>query len=237
MSISSKQLYRGLASLICLMGIISSADAQNYVLKPFSSEFTAYHDNDEVGSASLQLERLPDNTFKLNYHSKVSKFFLSDKRYETSVFSITPQGFVPITYEYVRKGTGRNKHLFVEFKNDERQIKVNEEVKYRWHNELDNQLFRIDLSNKLANDSTLITYDFINSRGEKRRYTIEKLKKETLSLPYGELEAFKVKINRETNKRKTFAWYAPSLNWALVRLQQFKEDKEQGDMRLSSFEQ
>ena len=38
--------------------------------------------------------------------------------------------------------------------------------------------------------------------------------------------AVKVKIIRENAKRETYAWFAPSLNYQLVRLQQFKEGEE-----------
>jgi carbamoylphosphate synthase large subunit len=45
----------------------------------------------------------------------------------------------------------------------------------------------------------------------------------------------KVKVKRESNKRQTFAWFAPSIDFVLVRIQQFKEGEEQGDIRLSSY--
>jgi hypothetical protein len=45
-----------------------------------------------------------------------------------------------------------------------------------------------------------------------------------------------VKLIRDSKKRETFAWFAPSLNYTLVRLQQFKEGDEQGDIKLKSFD-
>ncbi|MFT5276886.1 MAG: hypothetical protein ACI8VI_000516, partial [Granulosicoccus sp.] len=78
---------------------------------------------------------------------------------------------------------------------------------------------------------------FLNYRGQKRNYQIEVVGKETLQLPYGVVEAVKVKVNRESKKRQTFAWYAPSLDFVLVRLQQFKEGEEQGDIRLKTYQE
>ncbi|GLR69947.1 DUF3108 domain-containing protein [Agaribacter marinus] len=235
----SKQIFSSIVFLLLTFNVFA---ASPFSIKPFNAEYTAYHDNDEVGKATLQLEKLPDDTYKMRYTSKVSKFFLSDKRYETSIFSVdtsTSQTaeLLPISYEYVRKGTGRNKYLFVEFNQQNKQILVNDDAKFPWDGELDGQLLRLDLSQRLSSNVDTFTYHFINSRGEKRRYVLEKMNKETLKLPYGEIDAIKVKINRETNKRKTYVWFAPSLNWSLVRLQQFKEGKEQGDMKLSSFVQ
>ena len=49
-------------------------------------------------------------------------------------------------------------------------------------------------------------------------------------------DIFSGKPDWDSNKRETFAWFAPSLNYTLVRLQQFKEGDEQGDIKLKSFE-
>jgi hypothetical protein len=46
----------------------------------------------------------------------------------------------------------------------------------------------------------------------------------------------KLKINRGSSSRETFAWFSPSLDYALVRLQQFKDGKEQGDIKLKNFQ-
>ena len=99
----------------------------------------------------------------------------------------------------------------------------------------DNQLFRVDLPRKLANNDTQFIYNFINSRGEKRQYIFEVMETTNLTLPYGQINAIKVRINRNSSSRLTYAWFAPSLNFNLVRLQQFKDNKEQGDMQLKSF--
>ena len=58
---------------------------------------------------------------------------------------------------------------------------------------------------------------------------------EQLTLPYGMLEGIKVEIVRQNSTRETFAWFSPQLNYQLVRLQQFKDDKEQGDIQLKTF--
>ena len=58
---------------------------------------------------------------------------------------------------------------------------------------------------------------------------------EQLDLPYGTIEALKVEIERDSSSRVTYAWFAPDLNYQLVRLQQFKDGDEQGDLRLKAF--
>jgi len=204
-------------------------------VNPFSASFIAYHDGSDVGEATLELSHLSDSQYQLRYASKVSKFFLSDRRYETSIFKVDEEQLVPISYRYKREGTGSNKSLSVEFDSASDTIIVNDDKTLDWNNEMDNQLFRVDLSNRLREGQQQFTYHFINYRGQKKQYEFEVLGVDNLSLPYGQLAATKVKINRETNKRVTYAWFAPDLDYSLVRLQQFKEGKEQGDIKLQAF--
>lgn len=214
---------------------ISDKIVSNYVLKPFSAEYVAYRSGNDVGSAVLTLTEMDQSQFELTYRSKVSRFFLSDKRFEKTVFLNTQTNLVPVRYEYKRTGTGPNKKLHVDFDSESSQIVINDEKRLDWQGEFDNQLFRIDLPQKLAQGVTNTTYQFINYRGQKRQYVLEVIGTDNLNLPYGQLSAYKVKINRQSNSRVTYAWFAPSLGHNLVRLQQFKDDKEQGDMKLGKF--
>ncbi|MCA1768321.1 MAG: DUF3108 domain-containing protein, partial [Idiomarina sp.] len=59
-------------------------------------------------------------------------------------------------------------------------------------------------------------------------------KEQQLSLPYGEVEAIKVERIRDNNRRQTFFWFAPELNYVMVKMQQFKEGEEQATMSLKS---
>lgn len=205
------------------------------LLKPFIAKYTAYRSGNDVGDAQLQLTSLASQKFELSYQSSVSRFFLSDNRFENTIFSSNINGLVPHNYEYKRTGTGPNKSLSLEFDASQQKIIIDEKKSLDWHGEFDNQLFRLDLQQKLAQGERKAHYNFINYRGQKREYELEVVATENLSMPYGSINAIKVKINRISSSRVTYAWFAPALNFNLVRLQQFKDDKEQGDMQLSSF--
>ena len=203
---------------------------------PFVAKYDAFRHDNDIGSAQLSLIKTNNGIYELMYESKVSRFFLSDKRYETSTFSFKDGKITPIKYEFTRKGTGRNKSLSAKFEAGTNSIVLSDKTKLKWEGELDNQLFRIDISRQLAQEKAQFEYKFLNYRGQKRVYNIEVVEKEMLSLPYGHIEAIKVKVNRDTTKRQTYAWFAPSLDFVLVRLQQFKDGDEQGDIRLKSYE-
>lgn len=233
----------------------SSQQANTLALRPFEAKYIVVRSGNNVGSASLLLQtELPSNEkepalnttldnasspetslYSLVYESYLKRFFLSDKRYEKSYFTTHHDTLIPISYEYKRTGTGPDKALKVSFDTDDSVMLIDDSEKLTWNGEFDNQLFRVDLPHKLAEGERNVSYDFLNYRGQKRHYELEVVSTENLTLPYGKLMAMKVKINRESSSRVTYAWFAPSLNHNLVRLQQFKDGKEQGDMQLSEF--
>lgn len=227
---------------------VSQEFSKSHNLRMFDARYIAYRSGKDIGTALLKLDLAEQNIlsvessdkaqqlYSLTYESKVKRFFLSDKRFEQTFFTSDNGALRPIRYEYKRTGTGPNKALKLDFDERNNKITVDNAGTLEWNGEFDNQLFRIDLPKRLASGTKQTEYDFINYRGEKRRYELAVLETESLTIPYGQLQAIKVKINRESNSRVTYAWFAPSLNYNLVRLQQFKDGKEQGDIQLSSFD-
>lgn len=205
-------------------------------LVPFVADYVAYRYGDDVGSARLELKNLSLNQYALSYRSRVSKFFLSDKRHEHSIFTVQDDHIIPSDYFYERSGTGPDKSLKAKFDKASNAIMVNGEKLQDWQGEFDNQLFRIDVPRQLMQGKTSMHYEFINYRGEPRSYEIAAIGNEQLELPYGVLDSVKLKINRGSSSRETYAWFSPSLDYALVRLQQFKDGKEQGDIKLKRFQ-
>jgi len=203
---------------------------------PYSAEYYAYRSGAKLGKAEQNLSKLENNTYQLFYQSKLSLLFLSDKRKETSRFLMQDGVITPISYRYSRTGTGSDKKLDVEFDGQNKLIKISPDKTLPWNNELDNQLYSLDVRKKLSKGDTQTQYQMINSRGQQRQYGIQVLGNESLELPYGTLETIKTKIIRSSKKRETFIWFAPQLDYVMVRLQQFKEGKEQGDIKLSRYQ-
>lgn len=220
--------------LICLMSLSHVQATEE--LNEFEAKYKAFQFGKELGQASIKLESLGRKRYRVSYQSKVSIFFLSDKRQEVSLFTYDNNKFIPFKYSYERTGFGSDKELVAEFDSKAQQISINDnKTTIPWEGQFDNQLYRLDIQSQLAKGHEEFEYDIVNTRGELRHYRIIVLGKEKLELPYGSLEGIKVKIARDTNKRETYAWFAPKLNYQLVRLQQFKEGEEQGDIQLSEF--
>lgn len=204
-------------------------------LAPFHAKYTAFKWGDDIGQADMKLEKLGEFQYSLTYSSSVSKFFLSDKRFEHSIFSYENNEPMPREYHYKRSGTGPDKSLSVRFDYEKNQIIVDDKNTLALSGQLDNQIYRVLLPTKLKDGFKEGEFSFINYRGDEREYGVEVIGRQKITLPYGEIDTIKVQLVRDSNKRKTFIWFAPSLDFNLVRLQQFKDDEEQGDIQLSSF--
>ncbi|MFT2091172.1 DUF3108 domain-containing protein [Paraglaciecola sp. 2405UD69-4] len=220
---------------LSLVFVNQTALAEQTKLVGFDAEYTVNRFGRSLGLAKLSLSTENEN-YRLNYYSKVSAFFLSDIRSETSLFSVNEdQSLQPISYAYSRSGTGRNKSLKLDFDATNTAIIINQGEPINWQGELDNQLYRLDVQLRLAAGDTELSYNIINSRGQLRNYNLEVVGTEQLDLPFGMIEGVKVVFKRETSTRETIAWFSPQLNYQLVKLQQFKDGKEQGDIQLKRF--
>ena len=168
--------------VVTLMTILTAAQSVASGLETFEAKYKAFRYGKELGHASLKLDDLGRNKYRLTYHSKVSLFFLSDKRQEVSLFSLRGNNILPYKYTYHRSGTGPDKELLAEFSPNGTSITLNKEQNIPWEGELDNQLYRLDLQMRLAKGEQDLEYQLINYRGEKRKYKLLVMGKEQLDL-------------------------------------------------------
>lgn len=214
----------------------TDAPPPSYNVSPYRAIYNAYRSGNKLGIAEQTLSQTSAHQYQMYYKSDLSILFLSDTREETSKFFYDGDKLLPIRYQYRRTGTGSDKALDVRFDTANKTMVIGNEKAQPWSGELDNQIYAIKVKANLASGDAQSQYQMINSRGQFREYGVDVLGKEILTLPYGKLETVKTKVIRDSKKRETFIWFAPELDYAMVRLQQFKKGKEQGDIRLKSFD-
>jgi hypothetical protein len=229
----------GFLSITLFLGLNFGANNRAYAdsdqLVGFEAEYKVYRFGRNLGKARLSLKADEDNLYRLDYYSKVSAFFLSDVRSETSFFSANNNQLHPKTYAYSRSGTGSNKSTKIQFDAEKSTVTVNQAQPIEWLGQLDNQLYRLDVQLKLASGKREFDYNIVNNRGELRHYELKVVGTEQLDLPFGMLEGIKVMILRKNSSRETIAWFSPQLNYQLVQLKQYKDGDEQGEIRLKYF--
>ena len=91
---------------------------------------------------------------------------------------------------------------------------------------------RIDLINN-PNQKRFV-YPVISTKGSVKNYEYLYDGEEELILPYGLVKTIRLKREITEKKRVTYAWFAPDLNYLLVKLYQVKAGAEQFEAQLSS---
>ncbi|GAB3016838.1 DUF3108 domain-containing protein [Bowmanella dokdonensis] len=223
--------------ILLLVWLLACLPLSASELVPFEAHYIAYRSGMELGQAEQKLTHLGRDQYKLEYRSHASFLFLSDTRSEESLFKLTADGLIPYRYHFERSGTGKDKQLSVRFDESGRQIIIGEETRLPWHNEIDNQLYQLDVRMGLARGRRSFVYQTVSDRGEIREQEFRVIGTEELTLPYGKVSAIKVEKVREGSRRETYIWFAPGLDYQMVRLHQFKDGDEQADIQLSHYQQ
>jgi hypothetical protein len=202
----------------------------------YHATYTAYRRGDKIGSATRRFERSETGFCRISMYTRASIFFYSDKRNEFSEF-LCPVAvdIKPLKYVYNIERTFKDSHHEQTF--DWTHLKEHgKNNKTSWTSDIKKGYFdRISIYSQLAIDveagKETLSYP-VSYEGQVKDYEFEIVAKERLKLPIGYLNTVKVKRIRSSQKRETFIWLCPDHHYMPVRIQQFKDGKEQADLQL-----
>ncbi|WP_109339472.1 DUF3108 domain-containing protein [Saliniradius amylolyticus] len=220
---------------------LAQADTRpSFQLQPYHAQYVASRSGMELGEANQRLTALGRHQYELFYRSHAQLLFLSDTRTERSLFRYRPESgrIIPYKYYYEREGTGDDEKLSLEFFPEKQRVESSKGNTISWQPEdlLDNQLYQLKVRQGLAEGKTDFRFDSIDEDGQTESQHFRVVTREDLQLPYGKLPTIKLEKVRESSRRQTFIWFAPQLNYTMVRLRQFKDGDEQADIRLTQYE-
>lgn len=211
----------------------------NITLKPFKAEYTLLHKSDPVGTGVRQLEQLADGNYRYSYHSKIKWLIFSDQRDEQSTLSFSKNQILPTHYLYKRTGTGKDKHYEWQF-DRANNVAINQTR---------NQTLAVDFSQPVQDslsyhlqqrvnlmlhpEQQQFVYSVISTSGKVNNKVYQYDGEEQLILPYGTVKALRYKREVIDKKRVTYAWFAPELDYLLVKLYQTKNGNEQFEIQLN----
>lgn len=213
------------------------------VIPPYRATYTLLHKSDPVGTAIRQLSYLDDNKIKYHYETEISWLIFSDKRSETAIIKIENKQVIPLSYDYQREGTGRDKYYQWQYDlagKTATDVKNNKKITLDFTDGLLDKLSyhlqnRIDLIN--SPEQKRFIYPVISTRGSVKNYQYLYDGKEELMLPFGLVKTIRLKREIVEKKRVTYVWFAPELNYLMVKLYQVKAGAEQFEAQLSELEQ
>lgn len=212
------------------------------IIPAYRATYTLLHKSDPVGTAIRELTYLDDNKAKYHYETDISWLIFSDKRSETAIVSIDNNKVTPWQYYYNREGTGRDKSYQWQYNLAEKtatDLKKDKKISLDLTDGLLDKLSyhlqnRLDL---IANpEQKQFIYPVISTSGSIKNYEYQYDGTEELTLPFGLVKTIRLKREITEKKRITYAWFAPELNYLLVKLYQIKDGSEQFEAQLSTLE-
>lgn len=210
------------------------------VIPAYQATYTLLHKSDPVGKAIRELRYLGDNKIEYHYETDISWLIFSDKRSETAIVNIENDQVIPFSYDYQREGTGRDKYYKWQYDlvgKTAKDLKNDKKITLDFTDGLLDKLSyhlqnRIDLINNPQQKR--FVYPVISTKGSVKNYEYQYDGEEELILPYGLIKTIRLKREITAKKRVTYAWFAPELNYLLVKLYQVKSGAEQFEAQLSS---
>lgn len=227
-----------LVSLIVVTPLVFA----NSPISPFTAEYNILRKGDKVGEGVRTLEKTQENQYKYQYKTDIEWLIFSDTRTESSLVNISDKGQVtPLHYEFKRTGTGSDKKYAWDFMPEQNIGKHSDGLSTA---ELDfSEPLQDKLSYHLQQRLQLISnpkqrdfvFTVIQKSGRTKSYVYQYAGEEELMLPYGTVKAIKLKREVLKDKKVTYAWFAPELDYLLVRLHQQEGGVEQFEVQLNNY--
>jgi hypothetical protein len=208
-------------------------------LTQFEAKYDILRQGENHGEGIRTLKKLADNNYQVSYHSDIEWMIFSDSRKETSIFSLKGNQVSPINYTMVRKGTGPDKKYTLQFNSSQKSVKSSESkypIECEWSDKFQDSIsYQVQVREELKMGKTNFSYPLVDKKGNCRDYNFEVVGKEMISLPIGNIEAIKVKRLYDNDKRQALAWFAPEMDYMLVRMWKGEKGVEQFEVQMKSF--
>jgi len=220
-----------------------STKTKQHVIQPFSAKYNLIRSSDIVGSATRTLEYLSAEQAKYSYKTDIEWLIFSDNRQETSLVKLDLHKVTPMQYNFTREGTGRDKNYAWQYDIPNKvatNIKEKKDFNIDFPSNIQDKL-SYHLQNRLNliqhPDQKLFVYPVIGNSGKIKNYVYQYDGEDELMLPFGLIKAIRLKREVVEKNKVTYAWFAPELNYLMVKIQQIKSDVEQFEAQLTAIEE
>lgn len=207
-------------------------------ISPYHAEYDIFRKGERHGNAKRHFEINEAGKCKLSYRSDIKWMIFTDEREEVAHFECK-QTVQPLSYTMAREGTGRDKHYKLEFDAAKSHIISSQSdypIAMENHEKVYDEIsYQYQMRQDLIKGEKTFDYPIVDKKGNKRHYKFEVIGNETITLPFGNVEAVKVKRLYDNDKRQAIVWFAPSMDYLLVRMWKGEKGVEQFDVQLREF--
>ncbi len=228
-----------LSALLLCTGTLLPTSLIAGELTQFEASYDILRKGENHGQGVRTLKKLADNNYQVSYHSDIEWMIFSDSRKETSKFTFNNSKVSPVDYSMIRKGTGPDKKYTLSFNATDKLVNSSESkypIKCEWSEQFQDSIsYQVQVREDLKMGKTNLSYPLVDKKGNCRDYDFEVVGTEMISLPIGNIEAIKVKRLYDNDKRQALAWFAPEMDYMLVRMWKGEKGVEQFEVQMKSF--
>lgn len=224
-----------IGSLICLTAYASAASANTSLppLTPFSAHYASTWDVGlKIGGTAIrQLQQTDDGKWQFSLSAKA----LVAKLNEQSLLTVEDNQLLPLRYQYQRKILNNKTDLSIDF--DWQQGQATTHSGNSWSMPItaplqDKLSVQLQLQRDLTQATQINTGDQLSyevaAGGQIEAFNYRVIGNEILDTPMGTMEAIKIeRLRSETSNRLTYIWFAPKLDFHVVRILQQEPDGKQ----------
>jgi hypothetical protein len=194
-----------------------------------------------IGTARLALTREPGGGYhyeSASWPARLVALFSKDRLHETSSGQIGDGGLRPEQYHYLRTGGKKERVAHLTFDWETNTV-VNNVAGSRWKMSIpdgtqDKLSTRLGMMQALGRGKTDFAFDVADG-GILKQYRYKILGSETLELTPGTFHTVKVAELRGDERRRTWIWCAPALNYLPVKIVRQENDNVEYTSHLASF--
>lgn len=213
--------------------------ASTHQLQSYQAEYDILRQGERHGSAFRRLT-VTNDSCELSYKSDIKWMIFNDKRSENAKFDCANGEVKPLQYVMEREGTGPDRKYTLRFDHQTKQVTSNASkypLEINWeHGVQDLISYQAQMRLDLLAGKKEFDYPIVDKKGKARHYRFEILGTETITLPFGNVETIKARRVYNNDKRQALAWFAPSMDYLLVRMWKGEKGVEQFDVQLKSYE-
>ncbi|MFY8349815.1 DUF3108 domain-containing protein [Pseudoalteromonas sp. SSM20] len=236
---------KALQSKFLMGAVLTSAlfspflSASTHQLQSYQAEYDILRQGERHGSAFRRLT-VTNDSCELSYKSDIKWMIFNDKRSEQATFDCANGEIKPLQYVMEREGTGPDRKYTLNFDHQTKQVTSNASkypLDINWENGLQDLIsYQAQMRLDLLAGKKEFDYPIVDKKGKARHYRFEILGTETITLPFGNVETIKARRVYNNDKRQALAWFAPSMDYLLVRMWKGEKGVEQFDVQLKSYE-
>ncbi|WP_151703498.1 DUF3108 domain-containing protein [Nitrincola alkalilacustris] len=225
--------------MLTLLGSKTSAIAEELSLTPYKAIYSNEMDVgiSFTGEATRELKQLADGTWQLSIEA--SAMFASVR--EVSQFTVEEDFLKPLKYDYQRRVMGKRREASLSFDWENESVTTDIENQ-PWRMTItpgvqDKLSYQLQMRMDLAAGKEELIYEVADG-GKLQEYRFRVIGEEVIDTPLGQLKSIKVERDRgEGSNRETYIWFAPELDYMVIRIHQVETDGKNYLLFLKSLEQ